>query len=155
MDLPPAPDRSPEMDAYATAPRAAESEIPGRLTGIFVSAAEDADRVVFDFGKGNSLPSYEVEYVDRLVLGEDEVIPLEGGAALRVTFSRSSPGQDGMTAEDVPTNQSYDGASVRQVLLAENLAGTLVFGIGVTEELEFRVGTAPDSGQLTLELRHP
>lgn len=143
------------LDEFAVDARSMPSTNAGRLTSVEVAEGDGVDTVTFDFGAGNELPGFEVTYVDRLVLGEDEVIDAEGDATMTITFTESEPGADGMTGDDVPTNEAYGAKSVRQLILLENLGGTLTFGLGLTDEVEFRVTTDADAGALVLELKHP
>jgi hypothetical protein len=116
---------------------------------VTVTEGPDSDTVTFAFA-GGTVPGYEVRYVDAVRRGEDDVVPLDGDAALEIAFVDTAPGAGGATADGVVTNQSYPLDAVRQVVLVENLAGTVRFGIGLAARTPFRVVVTPDA--LTLEL---
>ena len=136
-------------DALSTAPRSGAAGAAGELAAVTVAEGPDADTVTFTFA-GGVVPGYAVRYVDAVRRGEDDVVPLEGDAALEITFVVAAPGAGGATADGVVTNQSYAFESVRQVVLVENLAGTVRFGIGLAAQTPFRVVATP--GTLTVEL---
>ena len=138
-------------DAVTTAPRVEESGTPGDLTAVDVDADGDIDTVAFQF-EGDGLPPYEIEYRDVLLRGEDDPVLLAGDAVLVVAFRDATPGAGGVTGDDVVTNEEFDQALVRQVVLAKNLGGTVVFGIGVADEVPFSVDEDREDGRLTIEL---
>lgn len=141
-------------DAVTTAPRVEESGTPGDLTAVEVGADGDVDTVAFQF-EGDGLPPYEIEYRDVLMRGDDDPVLLAGDGVLVVTFSDATPGAGGVTGEDVVTNEEFDQDVVRQVVLAKNLGGTVVYGLGVAEEVPFSVDEDREDGRLTVELHRP
>lgn len=143
----PAPTGAPvSPTAESVLPRVVETGTVGALTSVAVDSGANADQVVFTFENGG-VPAYEIGYVDLLLVHEEPFL-LDGGAVMTVTFTGSSPGPDSVTAEDVPTNENYDGTAVRQIVLAQYLGETVTFGVGVSTQLPYRVEV--DDSTLTL-----
>lgn len=140
-------------DTVGTAPRRQPDGTPGDLTAVDVATDSTADTVTFTFD-GTGLPPYEIGYQDVVMRGEDDPLLLDGTAAMTVTFTDASPGARGVTGKDVITNETFDQPVVRQVVLARNLGGTVVFGLGLAEQVPFSVEEDREGGTLTLVLQH-
>lgn len=142
-----------EPGTLSTADRSGAATGPGELASLTVTPAPGgaSDLLTFTFS-GSTVPAYRVGYVEQ-VQRRDEPLLLDGSAALEITFTDTAPGPAGATADGVPTQESYDLPAVRQVVLVENLGGTVRFGVGVADRTEFRV--LADGQTLTVELSHP
>lgn len=142
-----------EPGTLSTADRSGAATGPGELASLTVTPASGgaSDLLTFTFS-GSTVPAYRVGYVEQ-VQRRDEPLLLDGSAALEITFTDTAPGPAGATADGVATQESYDLPAVRQVVLVENLGGTVRFGVGVTDRTEFRV--LADGQTLTVELSHP
>jgi len=136
-------------DETSVAPRVVKNKNDGHLLAVTATTSGKDDVVTFRFSKG-AIPGHTVRYVDALRRDDDDVIMLDGSAALTVTFTNSIPGKTGVIPRKVATNDSFDLPMIRQILLAKNLGGTLVFGIGVSTQAPFTVTTQGDSLMVTI-----
>lgn len=145
--------RAPDLDPVApeessVAPRAVDGAADAKLVSMTAETVGDADTLTLTFADG-AIPGYEVRYVDRLERGVDDVVSLDGTAVQTITLSSTAPGTEGSIAESVITNATFDLPTIRQVLLATNLGGTLVFGVGLSWQAPFTVSTMGDDLVIT------
>jgi hypothetical protein len=124
------------------------------------------DRLVIDVGGQDiSFRSYDVRYVPRVTEdGSGNVVPLRGGAALRVIVK--APAYDARgNATFVPANRRevVDVSSFttfRQIAWAGSFEGRTTLGLGVRATLPFRVfsvqGTpnSDDTPRLVIDVAH-
>ena len=105
------------------------------------------DRLVIDLrGPADGAPSYDVRYVDAVSQqGSGHVVPLEGGAALRVLVG--APAHDDGYEPTFQPDENGDAVSVdgfdtlRQVAWAGSFEGQTSLGVGTRARLPFRVFT--------------
>lgn len=147
----PAPTADPVApDVLSTAPRVVENDAAGQLATVTAVSTASADLVTFAFS-GGTVPGYDVRYVDRVLRGADDVLDLAGSAPMTVTFTNSTPGEAGVIAPGVVTNQTFDLPEVKQIVLSTNLGGTLVFAIGASTQVPFTVTTEDSSLVISFE----
>ncbi|MCI0687982.1 MAG: hypothetical protein L0Y54_12195 [Sporichthyaceae bacterium] len=95
------------------------------------------ERVIIEI-EGNVTPGVETRYVD-MVRIEDEPVLTDGNAALELVLESADPtGEQGLSP-DVTTELLPGYPIVREVLYARYLAGTVLFAIGVSEQVPYRV----------------
>ncbi len=152
VEITPAPSLSPAAPQEdSVAPRTEDSDVEGRLRAVTARSGGDRDTLTFTFEDG-AVPGYDIRFVDRVERDNGDALMLEGSAALTVTLTRSTPSVDGAIADDVVTNEAYDLPVIRQVLLATNVAGTVVFGIGTSWQGPFTVSV--DGSDLVVSFQH-
>lgn len=141
----PAPSLAPVgPEEVSLAPRVMQSDAPAQIIAVTATEGEDLDLLTFTFAPG-SVPGYDIRYVDRLERGVDDVVMLDGEAVLTVTLTNSRIGADSSAGADALTNAAFDLPVVRQVLLAENLGGTVTFGVGLAGQAPFAVSISESS----------
>ncbi|HTE57784.1 MAG TPA: hypothetical protein VK694_03485 [Verrucomicrobiae bacterium] len=114
------------------------------------------DRVVFDFGNqaGSAGPgSFQVSYVDAVTSdGSGDTVPLDGQAFLQVTVRTMEPPIDSDIPNDV--NHQVNWPALREVKFGGFFEGSYIVGVGVSQELPFRVGRDSDSS-VFIDIAHP
>lgn len=143
----PAPSLAPVgPEEVSIAPRVMQSDAPAQIIAVSATEGEDLDLLTFTFAPGSgSVPGYDIRYVDRLERGVDDVVMLDGEAVLTVTLTNSLLRADSSAGADALTNAAFDLPVVRQVLLAENLGGTVTFGVGLAAQAPFAVSISENS----------
>ncbi len=126
------------------------------LTDVRYACHEDFDRIAFDFE--DNLPGYAIEYVEPPIVqdGSGEPVDIEGAAFLKVVFNTAQ-------AHDDAGNSTYTGPreitpgldSVSEMEMAGDFEGYVTWGIGLPEELDFRVTTLEDPYRVVLDIAHP
>jgi hypothetical protein len=107
------------------------------------------ERVVIDVS-GAVTPGVETRYVD-VVRIEDEPVMTEGSAALELVLEAADPtGTLGMS-QDVTVDVTPNYPIIKHVLWARYLAGTVVFAIGVSDQVPYRVLT--DESKVVIEFQ--
>lgn len=113
--------------------------------------------MVFDFSsgsKGAAPGGVTVRYVDQVVTdGAGEPIPLDGEAFLEVVAYGTQPPLDADLQGDV--NHQANWKALREVEFGSYFEGIYVLGIGVNEELPFRVELKPDNTGFYVDIAHP
>ncbi len=114
------------------------------------------DRIVFDFR--DNLPGYKVEYVEPPITrdGSGEPLEIDGEAFLYVRFHVAQ-------AHDDAGNPTYTGPSeikpgldsASEIQAAGDFEGYLTFGIGLPQELDFRVIDLADPYRVVIDIAHP
>jgi hypothetical protein len=113
------------------------------------------DRVVFDFR--DNLPGYRVEYVEQITQdGTGEPVEIDGSAFLNVRFNTAQ-------AHDDSGNSTYTGPreitpgleSISEMEMAGDFEGYVTWGLGLPEELDFRVSTLEDPNRVVIDIAHP
>jgi hypothetical protein len=121
-----------------------------KLERIRTERSGPVERVVIDI-TGSVTPGVETRYVDMVQI-EGDPVPTEGSAALELVLEAADPtGEQGLS-QDVITELYPRYPIVRDVLYARYLAGTVVFAIGVSDRVPYRVLT--DKSQVAIEFRH-
>lgn len=122
----------------------------GEVTGIRSGRHTCYDRLVVDIA--GPRPGYRVDYVAQVHRdGSGEIVPLRGGAALRIIV------REGATT--VPSMPSVAGfTTFRDVAWAGSFEGQTTIGLGVRARLPFRVftlsGPAPGESRLVVDVAH-
>jgi hypothetical protein len=106
------------------------------------------DRLVVDLAGATGFDAYDVRYVTRVTQdGSGAVVPLRGGAALRIVVHANPYDQAGHVTY-APTNRSElvnttGYRTFRQVAWAGGFEGQTTIGLGVRARLPFRAFTVP------------
>lgn len=149
----PAPSLSPVADDdLSLAPRVSDDDLAAQLVSAAALAAGGSDSLTFVFTDG-AIPGYDIRYVDAVQRGGEDVVPLRGSAALAVTFANTTPAAGAALGDDIVVNTEYDLAAIEQVVLAQNVGGTITFGVGLSSQVPFTVTVAGDA--LTVSFVHP
>jgi len=120
-----------------------------KLTKVSTERDGTIERVVIDVS-GEVTPGVETRYVD-VVRIEDDPVMTEGSAALELVLEAADPnGQQGLSP-DVTTELFPNYPVVKDVLYARYLAGTVVFAIGVSDQVPYRVLT--DEAKVVIEFQ--
>jgi hypothetical protein len=121
-----------------------------KLERIRTERSGSVERVVIDI-TGSVLPGVETRYVD-MVMIEGDPVPTDGSAALELVLEAADPtGEQGLS-QDVISELYPRYPIVRDVLYARYLAGTVVFAIGVSDRVPYRVLT--DESKVVIEFQH-
>jgi hypothetical protein len=126
------------------------AEPTGSVTDVRSGRHRCFDRLVVDVGTGGDQPGFRVQYVDAVHQdGSGAVVPLRGGARLRIVVLAPAYDEDG-AATYQPSNpdelvdvSSYD--TFRQVAWAGSFEGTTTLGLGVRARLPMRAFTLTDA----------
>lgn len=137
---------------FAKTPIRHESDAKARLVGLTADESGDIEQVTFTFADTKVLPKYTVNYVDVVrAHPEDDPIAVEGNAFLEVGFKLTNPNTDGRMA--VAPDLRPDLPLVKEMLLVENLGGSLRFAVGLDDQAEFRVRPLESPTRLVVEVR--
>jgi hypothetical protein len=126
------------------------------LIDVRYACHEDFDRIVFDF-RDNS-PGYVVEYVDPPIVqdGSGEPVEIDGEAFLNVRFNPAQAHDDaGESTYTGPREITPGLASVSEMEMAGDFEGYVTWGIGLPEELDFRVFPLEDPFRVVIDIAHP
>ncbi len=175
----PAPEQEPSTNGGGTTTVGATSQVcdttgfatsvPGStaLSRLIVSDARVGQQGCFDrfviemSGDASITPGYQVRYTPQVVQeGSGTPIPLRGGAFLHVGVGAPASDQTGQPTY-VPPNRTeladVSGYSAfRQVAWAGSFEGMTTFGIGVREQLPFKVSVLTEDGRtrMVLDVAH-
>ncbi|WP_309112763.1 hypothetical protein [Saccharothrix sp.] len=140
---------------WGSLPKSATSTVTGEMIGLRAGRHDCYDRLVFDF-RGNS-DGYHVQYVDQVYEdGSGRLVPLRGGAKLRITAISPAYDQWGnptytFTNRDELVNVTgYQ--TFRQVAWAGSFEGRTTVGLGTRARLPFRAFTLPN--RLVVDVAH-
>jgi hypothetical protein len=138
---------------FAETPIRHESDAKARLVGLTADEESgDIEQVTFTFADTKVLPKYTVHYVDVVrAHPEDDPIAVGGNAFLEVGFKLTNPNTDGRMA--VEPDLRPDLPLVKEMLLVENLGGSLRFAVGLDDKAEFRVRPLESPTRLVVEVR--
>ncbi|GAB3428842.1 hypothetical protein GCM10027569_72990 [Flindersiella endophytica] len=139
---------------FGKAPIRHESDAKARLVGLDADEEDDGDieQVTFTFADTKVLPKFDVGYVDVVrAHPEDDPIAVSGNAFLEVGFKLTNPNTDGRMA--VEPDLQPDLPLVKEMLLVQNLGGSLRFAVGLDSDAEFRVRPLSSPTRLVVEVR--
>jgi hypothetical protein len=120
-----------------------------KLTKVSTERDGMIERIVIDVS-GVVTPGVETRYVD-VVRIEDDPVMTQGAAALELVLEAADPnGQQGLSP-DVTTELFPNYPVVKDVLYARYVAGTVVFAIGVSNQVPYRVLT--DESKVVIEFQ--
>jgi hypothetical protein len=124
---------------------------PARLVGIQTSRQDGFDRVEFTFDQ--RAPSWRVGYASAIRDAAGQRIPVEGAAALSVTFqpARAHSVDGGSSFGSGSRSPNFD--AVRQVRLASDVEGNVRFGVGLAAGRGFRVLEASTPPRVIVDVR--
>jgi hypothetical protein len=114
------------------------------------------DRIVFDFR--DNIPGYRVEYVEPPISqdGSGEPLDIDGNAFLYVRFyvaqAHDEAGQSTYTG---PRQITPGLEAVSEIEMAGDFEGYVSWGIGLPEELDFRVTDLADPYRVVIDIEHP
>lgn len=144
---------------WGSLPKASADQSTGAVTGVRTASHTCFDRFVIDVN-GNRA-GYRVEYVDALSAGgPGEIIPVEGGAVLRIIAVAPSTDEFGSATFDPAdiTATDLDGhRTLRDVQFAFSFEGRTTIGLGVRARLPFRVFTLDgpgDASRIVVDVAH-
>jgi len=131
------------------------------LERVAVGRHEGYDRVVFQFT--NALPGYKVEYVQPPLKedGSGNPVQIKGNAFVVVRMEPAS-GFDLNTGEGVMVYKGpkrIDGSAagtsvVQEVVRTGDFEAVLTWAIGLSDKVDFRVGTATSPARLIVDFRN-
>jgi hypothetical protein len=131
------------------------------LERVAVGRHEGYDRVVFQFK--NALPGYKVEYVQPPLKedGSGNPVQIKGNAFVVVRMEPAS-GFDLNTGEGVMVYKGpkrIDGSAagtsvVQEVVRTGDFEAVLTWAIGLSDKVDFRVGTATSPPRLIVDFRN-
>ena len=134
----------------------------GEVTDVRSGRHACYDRLVIDLGPGEQRPGFRVEYVDAVQEpGSGAVVPLRGGARLRVIVQAPAYDEQGRPTyrpadkRELADVSAYD--AFRQVALAGTYEGATTLGVGVRARLPMRVFTLADAdggSRVVLDVAH-
>lgn len=146
------PAARPPASAFESKPRAHDTEAPARLVGVVVAERDGWEELTFTFAETQTVPTYDVSYVDAVRPHEEaEPVPLSGNAFLQVNLSATDPNTDGQMT--IPSDLRPEQAQVKELVLAENLGGELRFGIGLDGRDGFHVQELKSPTRLVVQFK--
>ena len=135
--------------------RASRAEGAPVLTGVRTARQPGFDRTVFEF-RGNALPGYAIEYVDRPVrqCGSGDVVELPGDAWLKVRFNPSHAHTEAgrPTVED--RDQSPDLALLKRLRLICDYEGYVEWILALAGPNPYRVMELSAPTRLVVDVQH-
>lgn len=152
------PEPTPVFEGSRDPVEAAGPSVPpvAVLFDVRYGCHEGYDRIVFDFR--DNMTGYRVEYVEPPISadGSGEPLDIAGEAFLHVRFNVAQ-------AHDEAGNSTYVGpreitpglASISEMEMAGDFEGYVTWGIGLPEELDFRVTTLDDPYRVVIDVAHP
>jgi len=145
--------------SWGSLPKAADSRAVAPLTNVRGGQHACYDRLVLDFkGKTNG---YQVQYVNEVIAPYQTVVPVRGGARLRIFAiapAYEHGDQNTYSAADYSELVNVSGwRTFRQVAWAGGSEGLAIIGLGVRARLPFRVFylDGPGAGsRLVIDVAH-
>lgn len=128
------------------------------LTGVRAARHEGFDRIVFEFQ--NTLPGYDVRYVDRPVIqdGSGKVVTVNGSYVLRIRM------QDALDADlsKPSAPATYTGPQrftpgtpeIAELVRTGGFEGVLTWVAGLNDRVDFRVMALPNPPRLVVDVRN-
>lgn len=131
-----------------------DTAVVNRLdVGNHENATPGYDRVVI--GLSRPAASYQVRYVPQLYAdGSGDPVELRGNADLEVRIDGAHAHRDGQNTVPV-RNHLRDWRSLRQASLFSDFEAIVLVGIGVTQQVDFRVFTLTGPDRLVIDLAMP
>lgn len=121
-------------------------------TGDPVAGGGHTEKVTFTFDGTEVLPKYQVGYVETVRSHpEDDPIGMTGNAFLQVDFELTNPNVRGRLA--IPPDLQPGLPLTKELLVVRNIGGTLRFGVGLDEHVDFRTYTEKSPTRLVVEVR--
>jgi hypothetical protein len=124
---------------------------PARLVGIQTSRQDGFDRVEFTFDQ--RMPSWRVGYASAIRDAAGRRVPVQGAAALSVTFQPAQVRDADGGSSFGPESRSPNFGAVRQVRLAGDVEGNVRFGVGLAARGGFRVLEASTPPCVIIDVR--
>jgi hypothetical protein len=128
------------------------------LTAVRAARHEGYDRVVFEFA--NTLPGYDVRYVQRPVLEDasGRNVAVEGAAVLRVRMENALDAD--LSKESAPS--TYTGPrrfnpgtpEIAELVRSGGFEGVLTWVAGVRDRVDFKVSTLQSPPRVVVDLRN-
>ena len=143
---------APTSAASRTLP--AKASRPVHLVDVRTARHPGYDRAVFTFD--GPAPGVRAAYVRQVMAGESgEPLPLEGRAALEVSFSPAAGHDDsGHPTWSGPRDRSPRLPALRQLRTALDVEGELRFGLGVDERAGYRLMRLSDPTRIVVDVAH-
>lgn len=154
---------APSSSGPSSSGPSSSSPIPlapgGLLVAVHTYQHADHDQLVFEFG-GTEAPTHRIKYVDQLHADpSDKVIPLLGTAFLQVvldggTLDTSPRESDPGIAQryDGPTRFTPDLPLIKEVTVAGDFEGVLIFGVGLARPAEFHAEALTSPARVAIDI---
>ncbi|MEO6197164.1 MAG: hypothetical protein ABIP58_03560 [Dehalococcoidia bacterium] len=126
------------------------------LYDVRTACHESYDRIVFDFR--DNAPGYRIEYVEPPISqdGSGEPLDIAGEAFLYVRFYVAQAyDEDGNSTYTGPREITPDLEAISEMEMAGDYEGYVTWGIGLPEELDFRVTALEDPYRVVIDIAHP
>jgi hypothetical protein len=138
---------------FRTAPLARRHPVAAapELVEVRTLRQDGYDRVEFHFRE--ALPGYAVRYVPRVTDQGGRRLPVPGPAFLTVAFEPARAHDPGGEPTFAPATLNPGSPRLRQVRLAGDFEGRVVFGLGVAGRGGFRVVELRDPARLAVDIR--
>lgn len=107
-----------------------------RITAVSVGADDPDEQIVFTTEGG--VPGWSARYVDAVRI-DDEPVLTDGPVAMEIVLQAADPTGDQGFAEAVAGDILPGQDLVQEVLLAQYLADTVVFAVGLSRRVPFSV----------------
>ena len=138
---------------------AADTTTGEELTGIRTGRQSCYDRMVFDVNGPAS--GYDVRYVSNVYAeGSGQLIPLTGGAKLRVVLKTPAYNESGSPTYSATVGQKLPGINLtgyqtfRDARYAGSFEGQTTVGVGVRAQLPFRVLKLTNPHRIVVDVAH-
>jgi len=126
------------------------------LRDVRIAAQEGFDRIVFEFEGG--LPGYRIQYVEPPIIKDPSGLEAQiaGNAFLEIRMERAA-GHDPNTGVSTfePLELTPGLPSILEAERTGDFEGVLIWVLGLSGELPFRVDEFNSPDRLTIDVRHP
>ena len=143
----------------STSKTAADTTVGEELTGVRTGRQSCYDRIVFDVNGPAS--GYDVRYVSNVYAdGSGQLVPLKGGAKLRVILKTPAYNEAGQTTYKATVGQALPGINLagyqtfRDARYAGSFEGQTSIGVGVRARLPFRVLHLTGPNRIVVDVAH-
>jgi len=111
--------------------------------------------VVFEFVGG--LPDYDIEWVEPPILRDPSglTIDVSGASFLRVRFSRAAAHDDAGETTVSVSDLKPDLSGIVEVVQVGDFEGVVIWVLGLTAELDYKVSDLEDPYRLVIDVQHP
>lgn len=151
------PTQSTQPDDWTAGVRRSERPYAGVATQSSIRTArhDGFDRIVLEF-RGDSLPGWLVEYVDRPIIqcGSGDAVPVDGDGWLQIRVTPARAHDDNGRATITSRRSDVALPTLQELVLTCDFEAHLEWVAGVRSPRRFRVLELRDPSRLVVDIRH-
>ncbi len=139
-----------------TAVSSPDTSPPALLTDVQVGAHDGFERIVFRFGKFDTVPGYTVAHASGPFTqdGSGQPVAVAGSGHIAVRLNAAAHSEAGQTTY-TGSKRIQGHGSVTEVVMLGDFEGVVSWVIGTTNEKPFRVFTLEDPARVVVDVQSP